>query len=71
MKEGIILGLLAVFMFVFTMWLAEQAHQNRTLVCSVESIPTDNQLIQVNDSLYVRINVRVDTTYFYDRKNPS
>lgn len=26
--------------------------------------PVDNQLIQMNDSTYYRISVRVDTTYF-------
>lgn len=30
-------------------------------------LPTDNELIEINDSTYYRINVRVDTTYFYDR----
>jgi hypothetical protein len=29
--------------------------------------PTDNELIEINDSTYYRINVRIDTTYFYDR----
>ena len=29
-------------------------------------LPTDNELIEINDSTYYRINVRIDTTYFYN-----
>jgi hypothetical protein len=30
----------------------------------LDQIPKDNQLIQVNDTLYYRTHVRIDTTYF-------
>lgn len=30
-----------------------------------EALPVDNKLIRMNDSLYYRVNVRVDTTFFH------
>lgn len=58
---GFIIGAFIGF-FIF---IVGQARQNLTHTCAVEQIPTDNELIWLNDSTAYRIHVRIDTTYFY------
>lgn len=56
-----------IFIWALTISLVLFNNSNKKLKQQLQSYQVnnqDNQLIKANDTLYYRINIRVDTTYF-------